>query len=103
MTESEFLQASEQVLQRIEQALDHCDGDIDYARNEGVLEIEFDDGAKLIVNQHAPNREIWLAHRSGGFHFAWREGQWRNTRSDTELFAELTRLIALHQPGELRF
>ena len=28
-----------------------------------------EDGGKLIVNRHVPNREIWVAARSGGFHF----------------------------------
>jgi len=51
------------------------------------------------VNRQAPNREIWVAARSGGFHFAWREGAWRDTRSGEELFASLARIVR-GQAGE---
>jgi CyaY protein len=44
-----------------------------------------------------------VAARSGGFHFAWKDGAWRDTRSGAELFASLSR-IAGEQAGEsLRF
>ena len=42
---------------------------LDWSLNDGILEIECEDGSKLIVNRHVPNREIWVAARSGGFHF----------------------------------
>jgi CyaY protein len=47
----------------------------------------------VIVNRQTPNREIWVAARSGGFHFTAREGAWRDTRSGDELFASLTRIL----------
>ena len=59
-----------------------------------MLTIECPDGSRIIVNRQTPNREIWVAARSGGFHFAWREGAWRDTRSGDELFASLARIIA---------
>ena len=46
------------------------------------------------MNRQAPNREIWVAARSGGFHFAARDGAWRDTRSGDELFASLARIVA---------
>ena len=57
MNDSEFLDLADQVLDRIQNALDDA-GIGEPALNEGVLEIEFDDGAKVIVNRHLPNREI---------------------------------------------
>ena len=46
----------------------------------GIVEIEFDDGSKIIVNRHGAAREIWVAARSGGFHFRWDGAAWRDTR-----------------------
>ncbi len=92
MTESEFHRAVDEVLARIEttvEALDALDVDLE----GGVLTIECPDGSRIIVNRQTPNREIWVAARSGGFHFAWREGVWRDTRSGDELFASLARVI----------
>jgi CyaY protein len=60
----------------------------------GVLELEFADGGRMIVNRHAAAREIWVAARSGGFHFRHDGGAWRDTRDGTELFAALSRLMS---------
>jgi|SRR5687767_774647 len=98
MTDSEFLDAADATLARIGRALDAAqdasDADVDWSLNDGVLTIECDDGSKLIVNRHLANREIWLAARSGGFHFRIEQGGWRDTRSGAELGAELSRLLA---------
>jgi len=45
------------------------------------------------VNRHVPNREIWVAAKSGGFHFRADHGCWRDTRSTDELPAKLERLL----------
>jgi CyaY protein len=91
MTENEFNTLADQVFQRIEKALDATD--IDYDSNGMVMEIEFDDGSKVIVNRHVPNREIWLAARSGGFHFSWQDDAWISQRDGDELYAKLATLI----------
>ena len=95
MTESEFNELADAVFQRIEQAIDDSDADIDYDSNGTVLEMEFADGSKVIVNRHVPNREIWLAAKSGGFHFALQDGRWFSQRDGTELFAQLGELVQL--------
>jgi CyaY protein len=96
-TDSDFMAAADRVLAAIGQALDAAlaegDGDADWTLRDGILEIECADGSKLVVNRHVPNREIWVAARSGGFHFAAREGAWRDTRSGTELGASLAALL----------
>jgi CyaY protein len=96
-TESEFIAAADRVLGAIGAALDAALGeaevDVDWNLNDGILEIECGNGTKLIVNRHVPNREIWVAARSGGFHFGPREGAWRDTRAGTELGAALVALL----------
>ncbi|HXC39169.1 MAG TPA: iron donor protein CyaY, partial [Burkholderiales bacterium] len=52
----------------------------------GVLEVEFEDGTKIIVNKHGAAQEIWVAAKSGGFHFRYEDGRWLDTRSKEELF-----------------
>jgi CyaY protein len=97
MNESEFLNISDAIFDKIESALDAPQLDVDVNRNGNVLEIEFDDGAKVIVNRHLPNQEMWLAARSGGFHYRRHEnGSWRNTRDEGEFYAQLAELIKAH-------
>nr|WP_314899721.1 iron donor protein CyaY [uncultured Deefgea sp.] len=96
MTESEFLDLSDAVFAQVEMALDDVDFDVDTLRAGNVLEIEFEEGSKVIVNRHAANQEIWLAARSGGYHYRLIEGQWINTRGDGELFADVAAAISAH-------
>jgi len=94
MTEAEFNEQAELALARIETAIDR-DGDAAECNRSGnVLEIEFDDGQKIIVNRHDINQEIWVAARAGGFHFAWQNELWYSPRDDSELFTKLSALLA---------
>lgn len=103
MTESEFNELADGVFARIEQAVDACGADIECSLNGALLELEFEDGSKIIINRHTPNREIWLAARSGGFHYAWQEGGWLSRRDGSELFAKLGELVKLGCGAAIRF
>jgi len=92
MTESDFHRAVEAILGRIESSLEDEDT-LDVQVEGGVLTIECEDASRIIVNRQTPNREIWVAARSGGFHFVLRDGLWRDTRSNEELFASLARVL----------
>jgi len=94
MNDSEFTQLADAALARIEKAVDDCGGDVECNRSGNVLEIEFDNGQKIIVNRHDVNQEIWVAAKSGGFHYAWQDGAWRSRRDGCELFAKLAELFA---------
>ncbi|MEK0427655.1 MAG: Frataxin-like protein [Pseudomonadota bacterium] len=99
MTESEFLAVAEAVLDhiesRIEQTADVADVDVECSRSGNVLEIEFiDQNSKIIVNTQAPMQEIWVAARSGGFHFRMKGDLWLDTRDGSELFAALSSLVS---------
>ena len=93
--ESEFVGLTDRVLAAIGAAIDAGSEDLDWSENDGVLTIECPDGSRLIVNRHVPNRELWVAARSGGFHFRIERGSWRDTRSGEELPAALSRLLKL--------
>ncbi len=100
MNDTEFNALANQVLDRIERVIDQSGLDLDCSRvGDGVLEIEFETGAKIVVNRHAAAREIWVAARSGGFHFRWDGEAWRDTRDAGELMAALSRLVS-EQSGE---
>ncbi|MGQ0544455.1 MAG: iron donor protein CyaY [Betaproteobacteria bacterium] len=95
MDESEFEALAERALASLEAALEAAGVDADVERKEGgVLEIEFADGSRMIVNRHGAAREIWVAARAGGFHFRWDGASWRDTRDGGELFAALSRLVS---------
>jgi CyaY protein len=94
-SESEFVALTDRVLGAVGAAIDVGGEDLDWSENDGVLTIEFPDGSRIIVNRHLPNRELWVAARSGGHHFRIDGGGWRDTRSGEELAAALSRLLQL--------
>jgi len=95
MDERQFEALAGDTLRSIERALDQSGVDADVELKEGgVLELEFGNGSKIIVNRHGAAREIWVAARSGGFHFRWDGAAWRDTRDGAELFAALSKLLS---------
>lgn len=94
MTESEFNRLADAVLTSIEAAVDNGGGDAECNRSGNVLEIEFGNGQKIIINRHDVNREIWVAAKSGGFHYAWQGDAWKSRRDGGELFGKLAELFA---------
>jgi CyaY protein len=94
MTESEFIERAEATLRAIETAVDGVDADLDCTRAGGVLTLELDNGSRIVVNTQMPTRQIWVAARSGGFHYGFDGQRWRDTRDGSELFAALSRLVS---------
>ena len=101
MNESEFHRAVDAALARIEAAVEDTELDVDL--ESGILTLTCPDRSRIIVNRQTPNREIWVAARSGGFHFAQREGAWRDTRSGEELFASLARIVKAQAGVDVAF
>lgn len=106
MSESEFLVAAEGVLDAVEAAFEQAgetaDVDIECSRSGNVLEIEFANRSKMIVNTQAPMREIWVAARAGGFHYRFADGRWLDTRDGSELFDALSMLASAQAGSELK-
>lgn len=102
MNDSEFIQLAETAFARIQQGLEGADLDFEEPA-DGILEVEFNDGSKLVINRHNVAREIWVAARSGGFHFRHDGTVWRDTRDGTELFTKLATLVAAQGSGEVSF
>jgi CyaY protein len=101
MEQSEFERRAADVLAWIDQAFEHSGADPDVIQTGGVLELTFDNGSKLIVNRHSQAQEIWVAARSGGFHFRFDGANWVDTRSGEELSSALSRLATMQAGIEI--
>ena len=101
MNESDFDQLAEDTMTAIEEAIDDCGVDIDYDIAGGILTLEFANRSQIIINKQTPLSQIWVAARSGGFHFDYDAvGQcWRLQGKDEELFSCLSRYCS-EQAGE---
>ncbi|MEO8384912.1 MAG: iron donor protein CyaY [Betaproteobacteria bacterium] len=92
--ESAFHARVDAVFAAIEAALDSVEADIDSDISGGILTLEFENDSKVIINRQTFNREIWVAAKSGGFHFRFDGAAWHDTRSGESLQALLVRVIA---------
>jgi CyaY protein len=97
MDESEFIRQAEHTLLDLDRRIEASgiDADCEF-KGSGVVEIEFGNGSKIIVNCQAAAREIWVAAKSGGYHFRSDGRRWVDTRSGTELFAALSTYVSEH-------
>ncbi|MGF1751677.1 MULTISPECIES: iron donor protein CyaY [Vibrio] len=85
MNDTEFHQLVDAQMQIIEEAIDDSGADIDYEVSGNVMTLEFENRSQIIINRQEPMHEIWLASKSGGFHFKWVESSWICSRSGEEL------------------
>ena len=94
MTDLEFLDHAEQLLRAVELACDRIndesDADIDNQRTGGMITLVFANRSQIIINLQKPLHEVWLAARSGGYHFRWDGQHWADTKGQGEFFQRLT-------------
>lgn len=95
MTDLEYMDRAEAVLQAIELVCDRIndesDADIDNQRVGGMITLTFANRSQIVINLQKPLQEIWLAARSGGYHYHFDGSQWQDTKGQGEFFAHLTR------------
>jgi len=95
-------QTIEDLMARLEtiNALDDCDLDL----IDGVFELEFEDGAKLVINRQAPVEQLWLASPEGPAHFGYntQSGEWENDKTGESLTATLERVLSARTGANIR-
>ena len=98
MNETEFLALAEKVLDSIESQTDDWAGvqdvDIEVTRSGNVLTMVFEDGTTIVVNSQAAMQELWLAARTGGFHYRYDGAQWNDTRGGPPLHEALSQICS---------
>jgi len=107
MTDTEFLDRAEAALGAIEASCDRIndqtDADIDNQRVGGMITLVFANRSQIVVNLQKPLHEIWLAAKSGGYHFKWDQGQWLDTKGQGEFFSVLNAQASAQSGQGLRF
>ena len=105
MNESEFQEIAKQTIEDIQNAIDNSGADIDYDEIGGVLTLEFEDGSKIIFSKQGAMNQLWMAAKSGGFHFDYDEatGLWTcDSGTKEEMYAMLSRLASQQAGEEIR-
>ena len=100
MTEAQFNQLVDELMFSIEESIDDSGAHLDYENTAGMLTITCEaNGSQIILSRQPALAEIWLAARSGGFHFKLDNNTWKNTVSGEPLIKMLSN-ACLDQSGE---
>lgn len=104
MTEAEFERLYQQTLDSIEASiesfLDEHDSELDYETVNGIMTLDCSKGSAIIITPQSGNGQLWLAAKSGGYHFAYDEktAQWLRT-TDAQPLNEVLSSCLLEQDG----
>lgn len=102
MTDLEFLDQAERLLAGVETSCDRIndetEADLDNQRVGGMVTITFANRSQIVINLQKPLHEVWLATRSGGYHFKFDGRHWSDSKGHGEFFAALSR-YASEQAG----
>ena len=99
--DKQFYQLGSHLLHSIEVALEAADDaldlDLDVERQGGnVINIRFKDKSVIVVNTQPPLHEIWVAAKSGGYHYRWAgtmaKPLWLDTKTGKELLSDCPNL-----------
>jgi CyaY protein len=107
MTDLEFMDRAEILLKAVEASCDRINdearADIDNQRVGGMVTLVFSNRSQMVINLQKPLHEVWLAARSGGYHYKFDGTQWMDTKGQGEFFENLSRFASEQAGRPLRF
>lgn len=96
MNNSQYHLLVDKVWNDIEEGIEQSGADIDFEQSGNVFTLDFADGSQIILNRQEPKHEIWLASKSGGYHFVYQDDLWVCTKTKKEFFQLLKQECSLH-------
>ena len=100
MNENEYNRCVDELMLQIEESIDNSALEIDCENSNGILTLTVEsNGSQIILSRQTASREVWLAARSGGFHFVLKESIWRDTKTNDTLGMILQQAVK-SQAGE---
>ena len=107
MTDLEFMEHAEKLLKAVEAGCDSINdeglADIDNQRVGAMVTLVFSNHSQIVINLQKPLHEIWLAAKSGGYHYKFDNGKWIDSKGQGEFFASLSRFASEQAGGRVVF
>jgi CyaY protein len=107
MTDPEFMDRAENLLKAVELSCDRIndegDADVDNQRTGGMITLVFPNRTQIVINLQKPLHEVWLAAKSGGYHYKFDGVQWMDTKGQGEFFESLSRDASVQAGQVLKF
>lgn len=97
LSEHEFETIADKTLRDLINALDALDdSQLEASLQMGVLNIEYQDGTKYVVNSHRAAKQIWMAAERTAWHFDYdaNSGLWKAPKDGSELWSALEAVLS---------
>lgn len=98
MTDAEFMDRAETLLKAVEASCDRINdesrADIDNQRTGGMVTLVFSNRSQIVINLQKPLHEIWLAAKSGGYHYKFDSAKWLDSKGQGEFYTNLSRFAS---------
>ena len=96
LSEKHYHELLDTLMLTIEDAIDETGLDIDYQTAAGILTLVFDNRSQIILSRQTALLQLWMAARSGGFHFNYDEEKalWLQEGSSETFAAVLNRCLS---------
>lgn len=104
LTENEFDALAEKTLGSLLDSLDGFEDDLDVELAAGILQLDFEDGTRYLVNSHRAARQIWMAAARNAWHFNWDPAReaWLDSKTGDELFDTLQGALDAKLPNKIQ-
>lgn len=93
MSDISFSVKAGQLLEKILECMESADAleDVDMDLIDGVLTVEFEDGAQIIINRQSSAEQIWVASPLGPAHFSFYDDKndWLDDKTSVSLKSTL--------------
>ncbi len=94
LSNSQFHDLVDATQRNLEDIIDDSDVDIDIESSAGILTLTFENQNQVILSRQEPLKQLWLADRSGGFHFDYdnQQAAWfcaSNQQTLTQMLGEI--------------
>ena len=90
MTDLEFMDQAEKLLLAVERSCDRIndatDADVDAQRSGSMVTLTFPNRSQIVKKLQKPLHEVWMAARSGGYHYRFDGNTWQDTKGAGEFF-----------------
>lgn len=98
LSNSQFHDLVDATQRNLEDIIDGGDADIDIENSAGILTLTFENQHQLILSRQEPLKQLWLADRTGGFHFDYDSEQnaWYCASTQETLAHMLSTILLAH-------
>lgn len=97
MDPQDFSRLSNDCIARVLAWLEEFDPDeLDFETADGVVNLEFADGKRFVLNRQAGNHQMWFAAGARAYHYDWnpQTEAWQDDRDGHDLYAKLAEVVS---------